>query len=551
MPGEEADYSENDLITKHGWDYGPCAGGTIDMSVAYLSRWQGPINESDNPYSYSYSLSDEEVVESSTVRKHVQNVIYLPIRETPLDASDQDIKQAVMTYGAVYVTMNWCGGAYNSSNHSYYDDGSYSVDGGHAVDIVGWDDNYSASNFHKTAPGTGAFIVRNSWGTGWGESGYFYVSYYAQTFGQQGFSAVMIPEPPSNYMSVYQYDPLGWVDSWGYMSSTAWAANIFSAVDNKPLDAVSFYAVDAGLSYEIYIYTGVAAGKPRSGTLRSSLSGSETYAGYYTVDLPSEVPLAAGQKFSVVMKFMVPNSSYPVPTEDRTGDTTKATASAGQSFMDPSGTIGTSWEDLYTQGYYSNICIKAFTAPSPTIAVTAPVAGTNWYRGSNLPIIWTKSGTQSANVKIQLYKGSTMVKAITLTPPNDGSFDWLIPAGPVPAANYRVRITTVDNKLSAYSGYFTVSKPTITITAPTTGTVWTRGTTQTINWVTTGVQNANVKIQLFRGTTKVLDIALTAPNSGDYSWTIPASLAAGTNYKVKVKTADGTLTAASPAFTLN
>jgi len=75
MPGEEADYSENDLITKHGWDYGPCAGGTIDMSVAYLSRWQGPINESDNPYSYSYSLSDEEVVESSTVRKHVQNVI--------------------------------------------------------------------------------------------------------------------------------------------------------------------------------------------------------------------------------------------------------------------------------------------------------------------------------------------------------------------------------------------------------------------------------------------------------------------------------------------
>jgi len=187
----------------------------------------------------------------------------------------------------------------------------------------------------------------------------------------------------------------------------------------------------------------------------------------------------------------------------------------------------------------------------PSLAVTGPAAATNWYRGSTLPITWTKSGTQSANVKLQLYKGTTMVKAITLTTPNDGSFDWTIPAGTAPAANYRVRVTTVDNKLSAYSGYFSISKPTITIAAPTTGTVWTRGTTQMITWVATGTQNANVKIQLFRGTTKVLDIALTAPNSGDYSWPIPSFRPAGANYKVKVKTSDGVVTAASLFFTLN
>jgi C1A family cysteine protease len=47
-----------------------------------------------------------------------------------------------------------------------------SVLGGHAVAIVGYNDA-------MTGPGgqTGYFIVRNSWGTGWGQSGYFYMPY--------------------------------------------------------------------------------------------------------------------------------------------------------------------------------------------------------------------------------------------------------------------------------------------------------------------------------------------------------------------------------------
>ena len=39
--------------------------------------------------------------------------------------------------------------------------------GGHAVCIVGYDDNLYG----------GSFIVRNSWGTGWGDKGYFYMPY--------------------------------------------------------------------------------------------------------------------------------------------------------------------------------------------------------------------------------------------------------------------------------------------------------------------------------------------------------------------------------------
>jgi C1A family cysteine protease len=47
------------------------------------------------------------------------------------------------------------------------------VAGGHAVMAVGYDDN------HRTAGGEDepSLIIRNSWGTGWGDAGYGYLPY--------------------------------------------------------------------------------------------------------------------------------------------------------------------------------------------------------------------------------------------------------------------------------------------------------------------------------------------------------------------------------------
>ncbi len=48
---------------------------------------------------------------------------------------------------------------------------SESVQGGHAVALVGYDDNKVMPDGSK-----GAFLVRNSWGTGWGLQGYFWMA---------------------------------------------------------------------------------------------------------------------------------------------------------------------------------------------------------------------------------------------------------------------------------------------------------------------------------------------------------------------------------------
>jgi len=547
LPAETADFSEFDLIRNGGFSLGECSGGNIDMSMAYLGRWSGPINETDGPYPYSDAANG--IYGGPTVRKHVQNAIYLPPRTSSTD--NTIIKEAVMNYGGVYVTTEWSYSAVNSAYHSYYNDGNYTINGGHAICIVGWKDDFPASHFNTTAPGIGAFIVKNSWGTGWGESGYFYASYYDAYFGKDDYSAAIFSEPTDNYGTVYQYDPLGWVSSWGYGGATGWGSNIFTATNDEKLSAVSFYAGSGNFSYELYIYTGVTAGAPRTGTLQYNTSGTKDYAGYYTINLPNAVPVSMGDTFSVVVKFVTPGYGYPIPAEYYSpGYSNGATSSPGQSFMSPD---GTSWEDVSADTTYKiNICIKAFAnaGQGPTITVTSPANSDSWYKNNTNTIAWTKTGAQAANVNIQLMRGATNVLTIASGTPNDGSYDWKIPNSISSQNDYFVRVTTTDGQAVGDSGLFSIAAPSLTLTSPTAGDSWYRGETKTIAWTMAGIQAAKVNIQLMQGTTVVLTIASGAPDNGGYNWKIPKSLVSRVDYFVRIKTTDGLATGSSPLFSI-
>jgi C1A family cysteine protease/PKD repeat protein len=356
LPGETWDFSENNLKNTAGFDLNPNSGGGNEfMSTAYLVRWSGPVASQDDPYNPSSVSSPTDL----PVQQHVQNVLFIPGRNNSTD--NNNIKWVLENYGAVYTTIYATGGIvgyytdsyFNASTNSYYytinDSGS-----NHAVAIVGWDDNYSRNNFSTPPPGNGAFIVKNSWGTDWGDNGYFYVSYYDTCIGSD--NAVFTSEPTSDYDNIYQYDPLGWTTSMGFTNiSSAWFANVFVANANQQLTSVGFYTPQINSQYTIYIYNGSINNK----ILLESQSGSIQVPGYYTIPLNSDILLKVGQSFCIEVDLSTPGYDYPIsieaPISDYSGN---ATANASESWVS---TDGQSWTDITKIYTNTNVCLKAYT----------------------------------------------------------------------------------------------------------------------------------------------------------------------------------------------
>ncbi len=349
LPGEVWDFSENNMKNTHGFLSSPCAGGNDNKASAYLLRWSGPILEADDPYN-DIDVSDSPA--GLSPRKHVQNIY-------ELTGDFTELKQAIMSHGVVKVSMFWDDAAYNSTNKSFYYQNPTSTN--HAVSVVGWDDNYSASNFNVTAPGNGAWIIRNNWSSAWGDGGYFYISYYDAV--APASPTIYAPAQSTTvYHHVYQYDPFGHITDIGYSRITAWVGNIFTAQSNEYLAAVGTYFATPGSSYDVYVYSNVTSAiGPRTGSLVYQNTGTVTNAGYSTISLNTVLFLPSAQKFSVVMRLITPGYNYPIPLEYPVSGYCTTDAAAGQSWISSG---GSSWQDITSLGgnyALTNICVKAYT----------------------------------------------------------------------------------------------------------------------------------------------------------------------------------------------
>lgn len=425
LPGNPEVFSEDNLLLNSGFDLNPYIdGGNALMASAYLARWAGPVPASQDAY------GDGHTPPGLTTAQHVQNVLYLPPCNSSLD--NDWVKWALTNYGAVYSgifasdTLGDTGNSttWNAGHDSYYYDGSQVAN--HAIDIVGWDDNYSRYNFSTVPPGNGAFIVRNSWGKAFGSGGYFYVSYYDA---QIGFNPDYPPaegedtnavfcgaEQPTNYDHIYQYDSLGWTDSSGYSSDEGWFLNDFTAISGGPLAAVSFYAAEPGSTYTVYTSSGTST------TLVADGSGSFTMAGYHTVALASPVQLTAGQDFKVAVDLTTPGYTYPIPEDTNiAGYSSKATPS-GRSYTSAD---GRSW-DPDTDG---NVCLKAFTRAGATDSTppgtTVSGADAAWHRTPvSLTFSAADAGSGVASTTYSLDHGAWQTGTTTVIgAPSDHSND--------------------------------------------------------------------------------------------------------------------------------
>lgn len=98
------------------------------------------------------------------------------ISESDVYSFRQKVKSQIKTNGGVYTGTNIRDDYFNFNTKALYINNS-SIGKNHAVTIVGWDDNYSKTNFLTQPAHNGAWIAMNSWGEEWGNKGLFYISY--------------------------------------------------------------------------------------------------------------------------------------------------------------------------------------------------------------------------------------------------------------------------------------------------------------------------------------------------------------------------------------
>ena len=393
--GTTRDLSENNLKNYHGFDAAPCAGGNVWMSGAYFTRGSGPVNETDDPY----SASDDRETPPPTLDSQYY------VRESLWFDTDDEIKNAIMARGALYTALYWSETSYRSSDQTYYYSGGTSTN--HGVTIVGWDDNKATA-----APTSGAWLIKNSWGSSWGASGYFWLSYADTAGGNAGYSfedAV----PADTYSNVFYHDEFGDVDEW----SAPYAFNAFTPAVRQVLKSVQFWTQADNAGYTIRIYDTFAGG-----TLSNQLvstTGTIAFAGQHTIDLPTQVTVNANDPFYVYL-HITNGGSYPQAFDYAAGGYASAsTASAGQSYFS---SFGISWTDLTT--YFdptANFAIKALSG-MPEINVQGN--SQDIVDGNTTPT--TADHTDFGNV---LVSGGALTRTFTIQ--NSGNADLSLTGSPL------------------------------------------------------------------------------------------------------------------------
>lgn len=139
-----------------------CNGGW-PTSAFELIRLKGNVLEKDMPYTQTTGRCPSDLLHMEKVAGWKE----LSQGVATIDA----IKQAIWTYGPVSVAVSASGDFMNYKSGIYNSAASGPVN--HAVNLVGWDDTVKP----------GHWIMRNSWGTSWGEKGFMRIAYGSKKIG--------------------------------------------------------------------------------------------------------------------------------------------------------------------------------------------------------------------------------------------------------------------------------------------------------------------------------------------------------------------------------
>ncbi len=323
-------------------------GGDYRVTSAYLSRGDGAVRDIDGQ---SYNTSP--LFYASTYHKYYPRHIEWYYMTSGLTGINT-IKQKVIDYGVMGTCMDY-NNAFLVSGYIHYQPPSSLEDPNHAVAIIGWDDSKVTQ-----APYPGAWLCKNSWGTGWGNAGYFWISYYDKHCGRHPEMGAIsfIDVIPYPYYQVHYHDYHGWRDT---KDSVYEAFNAFQSDNPEVISSVSFYTAADSVDYKVTIFDSFSGG-----ILTDTLSVKEgffAHTGFHTVDLSNTVKRFPGDDFYVYLWLSDGGHPYdctsdvPVLLGGDTRTTVSSSAKPGESFFFHNG----AWTDLTTLDTTANFCIKALS----------------------------------------------------------------------------------------------------------------------------------------------------------------------------------------------
>lgn len=419
-------------------------GGNAQWAVMAMSSWTGAADESVSVYPRNTaSIRPLNNAIAYQDKVHLQNASWVGTKDRTT------MKQWILNYGASYISLVYESPFFNRNTAAYNYQGYGNMN--HAVTLVGWNDTYSKDNFAAGCKpnNNGAWLAKNSYGSTWGDQGYFWISYEDNYLNRSdSYAFVMEGEAADNYEHIYQYDGTIY-DGYVRIQNGYSAGNIYQTAsanaNGEVLEAVSFMSETPNLSYKIQIYRNVRdKTNPASGVpvYASEQTGNVSYSGYYTIPLKEKVHLDKGENFSVVFTFTNRSGSNVLLNIDKS-DTRYSDmhitnhTEAGQSFVGNKN--GNVWYDGDREGY--SVRIKAFTSnatvpnPKPRVtmlegiklnktSLTLNKKGTSTLRVSYTPedttvekrVTWTSRDSKIATVDkngkvLGLRPGSTVITA--------------------------------------------------------------------------------------------------------------------------------------------
>jgi len=254
--------SEQILVSCSG--AGSCNGGYLDSAASYIEL-TGLPPEKDDPYTATNSACSAAVSGWTSATDKVSTWEWISDGVPPTAST---LKNALYTYGPLVVTMNVYSDfyAYKSGVYTYT---TGTLEGGHAILLVGYADDTSS-------PGGGYFIVKNSWGTGWGEpygsdpGGYFRIG-YSELNSQVQFASFALAydqsTPTCNYSMSPTNNTMSNIAGTGKISVTTGNSCVWLAKSGASWITLASSAAVTGngsISYSVAANTASAA---RTGTI--------------------------------------------------------------------------------------------------------------------------------------------------------------------------------------------------------------------------------------------------------------------------------------------